>query len=142
MTLMTARTQKFTGLVFLTLLVGCSSKIPEPTFDTSELLPTVICNIEMGGDVVTDAIVALHSKDGSKQEISGVFDADSDKYQFITKDGKSKQGGVPEGTYKVTVKPGPRTKAKIPAKYADPNTSDLSVDIEAGDNTLELELIP
>lgn len=120
-------------------IVGCGSA--QPQFEAPDTFPFVQCTIEMSGEPVHEAIVAFHGKNGSEQ-IIGAFDNDNDCYRFVTKTGNTVKGGVPEGTYTVTVKPGRGTKVKIPARYADPAKSDLKAEIEAGENLLNFDLSP
>jgi hypothetical protein len=48
------------------------------------------------------------------------------------------QGGENFGTEEV----GPRPKSNIPARYANPTTSDLKVTIEPGKQTVDFDLKP
>jgi hypothetical protein len=65
------------------------------------------------------------------------YDSDIETYRFVTTiDGKPR-GGVPAGEYVVTVKSAPKSKIRIPDKYANPKTSGLTVKIEPGKNFLK-----
>lgn len=121
-------------------ILGCGKAAPE--FEIPDTHPLVQCTIEMAGEPVLHAQVALHGKAGSSDQYLGNFDDDYDCYRFVTKSGNTVKAGVPEGTYTVTVKPGRATKVKIPTKYSDPSKSDLKAEVEPGENTLALELLP
>jgi hypothetical protein len=118
----------------LAALVGCGGG--KVVVEDPNALPFVQCKVQMGGKDVEEAIVAFHVAGDKSREIIGNYDSESNCYRFITKDGGTKKGGVPEGEYTVTVKPGPRTKMKIPAKYADPAKSDMKAQVKKGKNFL------
>jgi len=119
-------------------LVGCAKAKPDrtPVFPAKGI-------ITFKGEPISGALVALHPKapiagtpnPRANVEKDGAFKVST----YITAD------GAPEGDYTVTVlwyKPikngadvvsGPNV---IPAKYSNPNTSDLVVSIKPGENDL------
>lgn len=120
----------------LTMLAGCGGGAKLPVADP-DALPVVQAQVQLGDEKIADAIVEFHSKDDKSQRIVSYYDSDvCSCYQFITTASNEKKGGVPEGEYSVTVKAPPRSKIKIPAKYAKPETSGLTAVVKAGDNLL------
>jgi hypothetical protein len=124
------------------LVVGCS-QAPLPKLDY-EPMPSLECKFQMGDKNVEGAIVQLHSKSGKTPKIVSYYDSESDSYKFTTQlEGAKPIGGVPEGEYTVTVKPGRTTKARFSTKYADVATSGLTLQVESGENSPEpFELTP
>jgi hypothetical protein len=122
-------------------LAGCGSAPaapPEP-----DAFPFVQCKVVMGGKDVAGAIVTFHGEGAQDQKIVSAYDSDNDCYRFTTSVDGEKKAGVPEGEYKVTVKPGRGTKAKIPGKYTDPKSSGLTAKVAKGTNFLPpFELTP
>ena len=127
------------GVAMLAIaLVGCSEAQPDrtPVFPAKG-------TITFKGQPVSGALVALHPKApmaGTPNPRANVGkDGAFQVSTYVTAD------GAPEGDYTVTVlwyKPikngadvvsGPNV---IPAKYANPNTSDLVVSIKPGENDL------
>ena len=125
----------FSGFV-LASLVGCGpgAKIVPPDPDE---LPFVQCRVELAGEEIAGAQIALHSDAKPDLKIASTYDSDIETYRFITTTDGKKRGGVPAGEYKVTVKAGPKAKTPIPAKYADAKTSGLTVTIVEGKNLLK-----
>lgn len=131
---MNIRIVKLVWLGSILAFVGGCSRAPEVTLDY-EPLPLVVCKVQMGDKEVEGAILELHSKSGKTPKITSHYDSDSDSYKFTTElDGAKPMGGVPEGDYTVTVKPTRITKARFSSKYADPTTSGLTLQVEAGEN--------
>jgi hypothetical protein len=127
------------GVALLSLaLVGCAEATPDrtPVFPAKG-------TITFKGQPIPGALVALHPKtpaEGTPNPRANVDKEGAFKVTtYVTAD------GAPEGDYAVTVlwyKPvksgadvvsGPNV---IPAKYANPNTSDLIVSIKPGENDL------
>jgi hypothetical protein len=135
------------GLAFL---AGCSrgSKAPVAELDP-DALPKVSCNVLLGGEDVKDVVVELREQSKDAPPAKGAprflsrYDDEGGCYSFYTLQGKEKKWGVPEGEYSVLVKPVPGSKTRVPAKYADPKTSQLTAEIHAGINALPpFELTP
>lgn len=119
---------------FLATAVGCSRG---PVIEVDpDALPFVQCKFQISGKDIEDGIVSFHDPASPSLKIIGNYDSETDTYRFVTKEGNTKRGGVPQGEYKVTIKPGRGTKVKIPAKYADPAKSDLKAEIAPGSNFL------
>ncbi len=106
----------------------------------------------VGGDIKINGkppaegtIVTLHPKDGgpSDQQIYGVYDADLGRYGIMTvKDGET-LAGAPEGEYIVTVQSPKNKPGAIPAKYGNPKTSGLTMEVKPGANAApEITLAP
>ena len=127
------------GMALLSIaLVGCAEATPDrtPVFPAKG-------TITFKGQPTSGALVALHPKapiEGTPNPRANVDkDGAFNVSTYVTAD------GAPEGEYVVTVlwyKPvkkgeditsGPNV---IPAKYANPNTSDLVVSIKPGENDL------
>lgn len=98
-----------------------------------------------GKDIPTASIVSFHPKDGSStgQVISGTYSSEDSYFSVETvKDGETFVG-APVGEYIVTVESPKRNPGAIPAKYAKPATSGLTVEIKQGMNNLkEITLQP
>lgn len=112
------------------------------------------CN-EGGQQVPTSKVMGTVTFQGSPVEDGRInFESDPPGYGAA---GEIKQGAfeikdVPLASYKVTVtpplpappvpgeKPADTDPADIPAKYRTPTTSDLTAEIQAGDNALTFEL--
>ncbi|MFO1092657.1 MAG: hypothetical protein U0992_04985 [Planctomycetaceae bacterium] len=121
--------------LLICLAAGCGGS-DAPKIETPDAFPFVQAKVEMDGKIVENAIVTLQDEKNKERKIVGAFDSESDCYRFVTTEGKTKKAGVPEGTYKVVVKPGRSTRVKIPPKYGKPDTSDLTASIQPGENFL------
>jgi hypothetical protein len=125
----------------IALLSGCGGAdavAPEP-----KSLPFVQCKVVLAGSDVAGAIVTLHAEGELNRTILGAFDSENDCYRFITNADGKMMPGVPKGRYKATVKPGRGTRMRIPARYADPKSSNLTIHVAEGINFLPpLELSP
>jgi hypothetical protein len=114
-----------------------------PPVDLPDMFPFVECQVQMGGESVEFASIRLYDSQHEARKIVGFYDDERDRYRFVTSDGGTKKGGVPEGTYTVLIKPSRQTRVKIPSKYSDPQTSDLVASIQPGENILApLQLTP
>lgn len=122
--------------VVLAGLAGCGSGAKVIPPDPDEL-PFVQCKLELAGEKVPGALIALHSQAKPNLQVNSTFDSTEETYRFITTADGKKRGGVPAGEYVVTVKSAPKSKIKVPSKYADPKTSGLTVTIAAGQNFLK-----
>ena len=121
----------------LAAIAGCGGG-QKAVVEDPNVLPYVQCKVQLNGKDIEWAVIGLHSAGGGKStEVTGQYDDDSSSYRFITKEGTTKRGGVPEGDYIVTVKTGQKTNTKIPAKYANPTTSGIKATIKKGNNYLE-----
>jgi hypothetical protein len=119
---------------FATALAGCGGAgevVTDP-----DALPFVQCKVVLAGQDVAGAVVTFHADGEFNRRIVSAFDSENDCYRFITTVADKRTGGVPEGEYRVSVKPGRGTRARIPGRYADPKTSGLTARIVAGNNFL------
>ena len=119
----------------LLLCLGCGPRIEYPK--DPDALPFVQCKVEMNGALVPNAIIELHTEGIKGQNIVGMYDSEYDCYRFVTAQGDTKKAGVPEGEYVVTVKLASKGNLQIPAKYKNPSTSGLTIEVVEGDNFLE-----
>lgn len=133
---MPARKLLFTAFLAVSLtLTGCSQSKKVPTFP-------VAGKVLIGGKPVAHAIVVLHP-DGAEQNADrprATTNADG-SFTIQTTDG---QEGAPAGRYRITVEQwlasaradeGPSNR--LPAKYAKPESSGLTVTVVAGPNELQ-----
>lgn len=127
--------------VFLLLAVGCSS---------SEPAGRVSGKVTYQGAPVTEGVVIFSN---SSTGVSAEATIDGDGGYTIT----TRTGGLPPGEYKVTVAPpeiatpsdggnsAPGTMPKevdnIPQKYRDPATTPLTLNIQDGDNPLDISMV-
>ncbi|MGQ0636810.1 MAG: hypothetical protein ACT4QC_19550 [Planctomycetaceae bacterium] len=132
-------TRAFCGFAALALWAGCG---PAPVvFEDPEAYPFVQCSVKMGGKDVEGALVTFHGE--GKEKIVSAYDDETKAYRFITSVDHKKMAGVPVGEYKVSVKPGRGSKAKIPEKYQSPQSSGLTAKVAEGKNFLPaFELTP
>lgn len=138
---MQVRKLAFCGLV-AAVLAGCGKGEKVAPIVQVDSFPFVQCKVVMGGKDVAGAIVTFHGE-GAKEKIVSAFDSENDVYRFVTSVDGKKKAGVPEGNYKVSVKPGKGSKTKIPEKYGDPKSSGLAAKIVKGENFLPpFELTP
>jgi hypothetical protein len=87
-------------------------------------LATVEGKVTYNGKPLDDAVITFHLKDD----------------QFVgakIKDGQFRVDRVPAGTVKVTIE---SKKVALPAKFADPETSGLSVEVKKGKNEVNVTL--
>lgn len=139
---------RFHRLVCLGMVVaasiGCGSAVEVE--ENPNILNPVTGVISLNGKAIpTGSVVSFHSKDGgaTAPKIFGTYSAEENYFSVMTvKDGEN-FGGAPEGTYVVTVQP-PRNKpSAIPAKFGNPTTSGLTVEIKPGMNSIpEMKLVP
>lgn len=115
-------------------LAGCGGEAETAT--DLDALPFVQCKVVMAGKDIAGALVAFHTESAPNRRIVGVFDPENDCYRFITTVDGKRTAGVPEGEYRVTVKPGRGTRTPISSRYADPKRSELTARIVAGINFL------
>jgi hypothetical protein len=133
---MTFRIRRFVGAIaVVATLIGCGQGSSGPPSDPNAF-PFVQCTIKAAGKDVAGAVVGLHAKSGTSPKVVGRYDAESGAYRFGTVEGDKEKPGVPAGTYVVTVAPGRGSKTPIPAKYAKPQSSDLTVDVKQGEDPM------
>jgi hypothetical protein len=103
-------------------------------------------SVLLNGKPIGPAIISLEPSDG--QRAGGVGPVDENgKYKIIS---ARKKEGVAVGDYRVTVHSNlsdfgfeqPNKKAAIPARYANPDTSGLTVTVERGTKQFDIELKP
>jgi hypothetical protein len=123
------------GVVAVSSLVGCGGGSSGPPSDPNAF-PFVQCTIKAAGKGIEGAVVGLHAKSGSSPKIVGRYDGESGNYRFGTMDGDKEKPGVPEGTYVVTVAPGRGSKVSIPGKYAKAQSSDLTLEVKKGEDSV------
>jgi hypothetical protein len=119
-------------VLFLLVLAGCTKSLPpEPPLNPVRGKVT-----QANGQPLPGGVVHLTPKN----KTSGCIPA----HGFIQNDGSfsircytSKDGAV-AGGYLVSLES--RTKDPIPDKYLDSGTSEISIDVKKGDNTLDIVL--
>ena len=95
-----------------------------PAWADDEELASVGGKVNYNGKALDDAVIIFHLKDD----------------QFVgakIKDGKFRVDRVPVGAVKVTID---SKKVALPAKFADPETSGLSVEVKKGKNPVNFML--
>lgn len=129
--------RSFVFCLGLSICVGCGS------FSDSENKDADTLNYVRGSTVMVDGkeipegvIVAFHPKTGAVagEQIVGQYTADENYYTVTTIKGTEKKSGAPEGTYTVTFHAPKNKPGAIPAKYGNPATSDVTVEVKAGTN--------
>lgn len=119
-------------------IVGCGSSEIDIPEDPNVLNPVMGGAIKLNGkSIPSGAIITFHPTSGgdASQKISGTYNADEGYFTVMTLKGQEKLGGAPEGVYTMTIQP-PRNKpGSVPAKYGNPATSGLTVEVKAGQNT-------
>lgn len=119
----------------LTMLVGCSDGRPT--------LAKVTGTVKYKGQLLSGGTVVFNSDEGRSATAEVVAGEFADVMTFVPHD------GVPVGKHKVTVfsfgKPGKGVNALgkniLPQKYSSPDSTDLEVEIEPGENIVDLELM-
>ncbi len=136
----------FTLALALFTCLGCggdSGSVNEDA-DTLNYVRGSIVTVD-GKEIPQGAIVTFHPKSGpvAGQQIIGEYAADENYYTVTTTTGTEKKAGAPVGEYTVTIQP-PRNKpGTIPAKYGNPATSDITVEVKTGTNIYpDLKLAP
>ena len=134
------KTSRLAVTVFAGLLViasGCGKK------DWGYLSGTVKIN----GQPVGPGTIQLQPIDATHAGAMASF-GDDGKYSVFS---SGRKEGAHTGEYKVVVfsgeefgleDSGPKPKSNIPARYSNPDTTDLTVSIEAGKKVFDLELKP
>jgi hypothetical protein len=127
-----------TGIGLLVLLAtGCGQS------DWGQLSGTVLLN----GQPVGPGTITLEPVSADRAGAIASFAADG-KYTVMS---AGRKEGAPVGEYQVMIHGGdsfgeetvgPKPKSAIPPRYANPNTSDLKVTIEGGENTFDFNLKP
>lgn len=125
-------------IALASLILGCSS---------SELGSQVEGTVKLDGQPVGPGTVVFAPADGLSNPADGAIQLDGSYFLKTSRD-----IGLKPGTYKVSVTvfdqpeiaPGERSmtppKLVTPSKYADPETSGLEYTVEAGKNTITIEL--
>jgi hypothetical protein len=123
--------------VVLLMAAGCGNA------DRGYLTGTVL----LSGQPVGPGTLSFEPLDGDRPGGSAFFGEDG-KYTLMS---AGRKEGAPIGEYRVLVyggegfgeeTPGPRPKSKIPARYANPQTSDLKITIQPGKQTFDFDLKP
>ena len=124
------------GLAVL-LATGCGQG------DWGELSGTVLLN----GQPVGPGTITLEPVSADRAGAIASFAADG-KYTVMS---AGRKEGAPTGEYPVMIHAGdsygeetvgPKPKSQISPRYSNPNTSDLKVTIESGENTFDFNLKP
>jgi len=138
-----------TLIVVITAVFGCGSDAPK---GPEKLSTTPVDGVvTLNGKPAAEVSVSLHHSEG-KVAPRGISDKDG-KFSIAT---YGKDDGAPAGKYKVTaaknmtkeISPGVLAppppggfKSDIPTKYESVNTTDISVEIKAGEkNSLKIDL--
>jgi hypothetical protein len=124
------------GLLVVLVCIGCGPRA-NPHFQKTTAVRGKVTFAN--GSPVRGGLVTLHPKDGSKAESRGTIDKDG---RFTLGTYKVSDGTM-AGAYAVTVEPivydkrgnmRPDRSLRIPAKYADPDSSGLTVEIKDEDS--------
>lgn len=138
-----------TLIVVITAALGCGSDAPK---GPEKLSTTPVDGVvTLNGKPAAEVSISLHHSEG-KVAPRGISDKDG-KFSIAT---YGKDDGAPLGKYKVTaaknmtkeISPGVLAppppggfKSDIPTKYESVNTTDISVEIKAGEkNSLKIDL--
>jgi len=138
-----------TLIVVITAALGCGSDVPK---GPEKLSTTPVDGVvTLNGKPAAEVSISLHHSEG-KVAPRGISDKDG-KFSIAT---YGKDDGAPAGKYKVTaaknmtkeISPGVLAppppggfKSDIPTKYESVNTTDISVEIKAGEkNSLKIDL--
>jgi hypothetical protein len=101
----------------------------------------------MNGQPVGPGTITLEPVNADRAGAMATFGADG-KYAVMS---AGRKEGAPAGEYRVTIHGGegygeetvgPRPKSKIPARYGNPNTSDLQVTIDPDKKVFDFNLKP
>jgi hypothetical protein len=129
------------GLFAVCLCLGCSRNNPK----IEKTVPVRGTVAYENGSPLTSGLITFHPKDTTKGEARGAIGSDG-RFELGT---YGKSDGVMLGTYTVTVeaitydRSGNLTPApvRIPNKYTDTSTSDLTVEVkEEGDQDMKIVL--
>jgi hypothetical protein len=121
----------------LLMVTGCGKG------DRGLLSGTVLLN----GQPVGPGTISLEPLDGDRAGAIASFGEDG-KYTVMS---AGRKEGAPVGEYRVLIyggegfgeeNAGPRPKSKIPARYGNPQTSDLKVTIKPGNQDFDFDLKP
>jgi hypothetical protein len=124
-------------LAALLMAVGCSSE------SMGELEGVV----KLNGSPVGPGTITLQPIDDSRAGAMATFGEDG-KYSVMS---AGRKPGAPPGEYRVLIyggegfgeeTAGPRPQSKIPVRYGQPESSNLTVKIEPGSNTMDFDLAP
>ena len=138
-----------TLIMVITAVFGCGSDVPK---GPEKISTTPVDGVvTLNGKPAAEVSVSLHHSEG-KVAPRGISDKDG-KFSIAT---YGKDDGAPAGKYKVTaaknmtkeISPGVLAppppggfKSDIPTKYESVNTTDISVEIKAGEkNSLKIDL--
>jgi hypothetical protein len=101
----------------------------------------------LSGQPVGPGTISLEPLDGDRAGATAAFGEDG-KYTLMS---AGRKEGAAVGEYRVLIyggegfgeeRVGPRPKSKIPARYSNPQTSDLMVTIEPEKKTVDFDLKP
>jgi hypothetical protein len=139
----------FAFILGMTAALGCGSNTPKAPEKISTIPVDGI--VTLNGKPASEVSISLHHSEG-KVAPRGISDKDG-RFSIST---YGKDDGAPEGKYKVTaaknmtkeISPGVLAppppggfKSDIPTKYESVNTTDISVEIKAGEkNSLNINL--
>ena len=124
-------------VVILLTMAGCGGA------DWGYLEGTVLLNGQPAGP----GTISLEPMEGDRAGAIASFGEDG---KFAVRSAGRKEG-APTGEYRVLIyggenfgeeQRGPRTESKIPARYSNPSTSELTVTIERGSQTVNFDLKP
>lgn len=138
-----------TLIMVITAVLGCGSDVPK---GPEKISTTPVDGVvTLNGKPAAEVSISLHHSEG-KVAPRGISDKDG-KFSIAT---YGKDDGAPAGKYKVTaaknmtkeISPGVLAppppggfKSDIPTKYESVNTTDISVEIKAGEkNSLKIDL--
>jgi hypothetical protein len=125
------------GAAVLLMAAGCGKG------DRGYLSGTVLLN----GQPIGPGTISLEPLDGDRAGATASFGADG-KYTVVS---AGRKEGAAVGEYRVLIyggeafgeeHVGPRPVSKIPARYSNPQTSDLTVTIEPEKKTVDFDLKP
>ena len=131
----------FLGAIGAAFVAGCGPKFnttPPPT-----VYPVKGKVLLAGGEPVTGGIITFHPKNRLGHEASGEIGRDG-SFQLTT---IVKDDGALPGSYTVSVNPyfkdgriSMEPASRVPPHFGAPETSGLTVEVEAKDNDLRIEL--
>lgn len=138
-----------TLIMVITAVLGCGSDVPK---GPEKISTTPVDGVvTLNGKPAAEVSISLHHSEG-KVAPRGISDKDG-KFSIAT---YGKDDGAPAGKYKVTaaknmtkeISPGVLAppppggfKSDIPTKYESVNTTDITVEIKAGEkNSLKIDL--
>lgn len=120
---------------------------PHPIYNRKQVQP-VAGKVTLDGAPIANAYVAFHLPSADGKTYSRTSDAFAEGDGTFAMSSYTAFDGVPTGTYAVTVvlrepyfEPSGKLGAnRLPAKYADPKTTDLKFEVKTGPNEVTLNL--